>query len=206
MVLNQQPYHRWYSERHINAKFSQEKSPINGNNRMESDSMISPFSTSSSLLNNKPSYTTCNMQFNSNSNSNSSISNNFVTNSNIAKQHETMENSIINNTSKCSNKRQLALPTNANTFLSNETNDLNVNDDIKEENPYDYKSHLMDDSQKFNLILNDRNRSIRPINVSQVRNISFYLLLNNLEHSAGSAVGLLRKLTSWFHRRDQEGK
>jgi hypothetical protein len=162
---------------------------------MENESMLLPFSLNngSSLINNKSSYSTCNSQLNNNSNSNSSIiSNNLVVNEAITNQHAMMKsNNIINNTSEC-NKLQLTPNSNLNMFVSADANSRNVNDEnlVKDDNIANYKSHLMDDSQKFNLnnkhiscqqqqrdtqhnnpysrMMNDINGSSLPLNLCQV--------------------------------------
>jgi hypothetical protein len=122
---------------------------------MENDAMHSSFSlnNNNSLINTKSSYSTCNLQLNNNSNSNSSsISNNLVVNDSITNQHAMMKtNNIINNTSDC-NKLQLTANSNLNMFVSTDTNSRNVNDEnVVKDDIANYKPHLMDDSQKFNL-------------------------------------------------------
>lgn len=180
-VIAQQPYHRWYSERHISTKSDQDKSSIIRSTKMEPESILSSFSHNSSSLISKSTYSTCNLQLNNNSNN--SISNNSV--DGITNQHTMMKNNnIINNTSEC-NKLQLASNSNLSMFVS-EANSRNVNEDIvKEENIANYKTtHLIDDSQK--LISNNKhiscqqrdtnnhfnhlmNGSSIPLNLCQVR-------------------------------------
>ncbi|CRK95849.1 CLUMA_CG009296, isoform B [Clunio marinus] len=148
-----QSYHRWYSERHINAKGTQEKSSSGlRSNKMESESMHSSFSLNNGSLISKSSYATCNLQLNNNS---SNLSpNDAITN----QQHAMMKsNNIINNTSECSNKVQLTANPNLNIFVSVSSNETNTHtDDIKNNssssgNSDNYKSHLMDGTQNFNL-------------------------------------------------------
>ena len=173
---------------------------------MENEPMHSPFSLNNgnSLINNKSSYSTCNLQLNNNSNSNSSsISNNLVVNDSIANQHAMMKsNNIINNTSDC-NKLQLTANSNLNMFVSAEANCRNVNDEnvIKDNNIANYKPHLMDDSQKFNLnnkhiscqqqqrdtqhtnpynrMMNDVNGSSLPLNLCQVIFLKSFFSFDN---------------------------
>lgn len=156
---------------------------------MDSESMLSPFSLNNSSSISKSTYSTCNLQLNNNSNTNNSISNSLVGNDPITNQHAMMKsNNIINNTSDC-NKLQLAANPNLNMFVSGDANSRNVNgESVKEENMANYKSHLMDDSQKFNLnnkhiscqqrdtqnnhysrMMNDINGSSIPLNLCQVR-------------------------------------
>lgn len=164
---------------------------------MENDSMHSSFSLNNGSLISKSGYSTCNLQLNNNSNSNSSsISNSLVVNDAIANQHAMMKsNNIINNTSEC-NKLQLTANSNLNMFVSGDANSRNVNeDDVKDDNLANYKTHLMDDSQKFNLnskhipcqqretqgnpysrMMNDINGSALPLNLCQV-NSSMQLLV-----------------------------
>lgn len=157
---------------------------------MESDSMLSPFSLNNSSSICKSTYSTCNLQLNNNSNTNNSISSNLVGNDAIANQHAMMKsNNIINNNTPDCNKLQLAANPNLNMFVSGDANRRNVNgESVKEENIANYKSHLMDDSQKFNLnnkhiscqqrdtqnnhysrMMNDLNGSSMPLNLCQVR-------------------------------------
>lgn len=156
---------------------------------MDAESMLSSFSLNNSSSINKSTYSTCNLQLNSNSNANSSISNNLVGNGGIANQHTMMKtNNIVNNTSEC-NKLQLVSNPNLNMFVS-DANGRNVNEEsIKDENIANYKnSHLIDDSHKFNLnnkhipcqqqrdsqnnhytqMMNDINGSSMPLNLCQV--------------------------------------
>jgi hypothetical protein len=121
---------------------------------MESDSMLSSFSLNNSSLINKSGYNTCNLQLNNNSNSNSSsISNNLVANDAITNQQHAMmkSNNIINNTSDCNKLQLTANSNNMNMFDAN--NGRNVNDeDVKDDNIANYKTHLMDGvASKFNL-------------------------------------------------------
>lgn len=152
--------------------------------------MHSPFSLHNGSSINKSTYSTCNLQLNSNSNTNSSISNSLAGADGIANQHAMMKsNNIINNESDC-NKLQLAANPNLNMFVSGDANSRNVNDEsIKEESIANYKSHMMSNSQKFNLnnkhiacqqrdtqnnhysrMMNDMNGSSLPLNLCQVIN------------------------------------
>lgn len=153
--------------------------------------MHSPFSLNNGSSINKSTYSTCNLQLNSNSNTNSSISNSLAGADGIANQHAMMKsNNIINTESDC-NKLQLAANPNLNMFVSGDVNSRNVNDEsIKEESIANYKmSHMMSDSQKFNLnnkhiacqqrdtqnnhysrMMNDMNGSSLPLNLCQVIN------------------------------------
>lgn len=187
ILSSQQPYHRWYSERQINAKTGQEKS--SRSTKMDSETMLASFSLSNSSSSiSKSTYSTCNLQLNSNSNANSSISNNLVGNDGVTNQHTMMKtNNIVSNTSDC-NKVQLVSNPNLSSLFVSEANGRNVNEEsIKDENIANYKnSHLIDDSQKFNLnnkhipcqrdsqnnhytqMMNDINASSMPLNLCQV--------------------------------------
>jgi hypothetical protein len=193
---------------------------------MENEAMHSPFSLNNgnSLINNKASYSTCNSQLNNNSNSNSSsISNNLVVNDGIANQQHAMmkSNNIINNTSDC-NKLQLTANSNLNMFISAEANSRNVNGEsvVKDDNIANYKPHLMDDSQKFNLnnkhiscqqqqrdtqhtnpyrMMNDVNGSSLPLNLCQVsfdrtvfKSVSYQQSIY-LPPNSGSTIKFLRQ-------------
>lgn len=153
--------------------------------------MLSSFALNNGSLINKAGYSTCNLQLNNNSNSNSSISNNLVVNDAIANQHAMMKsNNIINNTSEC-NKLQLTANPNLNMFVSADANSRMGNDeDVKDDNVANYKTHLMDDSQKFNLnnkhiscqqreqnnpygrMMGDINGSSMPLNLCQVTRLN----------------------------------
>lgn len=121
---------------------------------MESDSMLSSFALNNNnngSLINKAGYSTCNSQLNNNSNSNSSISNNLVVNEAITNQHAMMKsNSIINNPSEC-NKLQLTANSNLSSMFEANSSRMGGDEDVKDDNVANYKTHLMDDSQKFNL-------------------------------------------------------
>lgn len=152
-----------------------------------------PFSLNNGSSISKSTYSTCNLQLNSNSNTNSSISNNLAGADGIANQHAMMKsNNIINNETDC-NKLQLAANPNLNMFVSGgDANSRNVNvESIKEESIANYKSHMMSDSQKFNLnnkhiacqqqrdtqnnysrMMNDMNGSSLPLNLCQVINFT----------------------------------
>lgn len=151
--------------------------------------MHSPFSLNNGSTISKSTYSTCNLQLNSNSNTNSSISNSLSGADGIANQHAMMKsNNIINNESDC-NKVQLAANPNLNMFVSGDVNSRIVNDEnIKEESIANYKSHMMSDSQKFNLnnkhiacqqrdtqnysrMMNDMNGTSLPLNLCQVINL-----------------------------------
>jgi hypothetical protein len=129
---------------------------------MENDPMMSsPYHTA---MNNDPlnksGYNTCNLQLNSNSNpNNASISNNILVGGNDTvantNHHAMMKsnNNVMSNsvTSDSCNKLQLREHPNLNVFISNaDGNNRNVNDEniVKDDN---YKNHLMNGSQKFNL-------------------------------------------------------
>lgn len=149
--------------------------------------MLSTFSLNNTSSISKSTYSTCNLQLNNNSNTNSSISNS-VGNDAITNQHAMMKtNNIINNPSDC-NKLQLAANPNLNMFVSSDANSRHVNGEtVKDENIANYKTHLMDDSQKFNLnnkhiscqqrdmqnnhysrMMNTMNGSSLPLNLCQV--------------------------------------
>lgn len=152
--------------------------------------MLSTFSLNNTSSISKSTYSTCNLQLNNNSNTNSSISNSLVGNDGITNQHTMMKtNNIINNPSDC-NKLQLATNSNlSNMFISNDANSRHVvnGEAVKDENIANYKTHLMDDSQKFNLnnkhiscqqrdtqnnhysrMMNSMNGSSLPLNLCQV--------------------------------------
>lgn len=163
---------------------------------MDNDSMHSSFShNNNNSLISKAGYNTCNLQLNNNSNSNSSISNNLVANEAITNQHAMMKsNNIINNTADC-NKLQLTANSNLNMFVSDANRNVNE-EDVKDDNIANYKSHLMDDSQKFNLnnkhiscqqrdtqnnpygrMMNGISRSTLPLNLCQVMiDLEFFIL------------------------------
>lgn len=151
--------------------------------------MHASFSLNNTSSISKSTYSTCNLQLNSNSNANSSISNNLAGNDGITNQHTMMKsNNIINNASDC-NKLQLVSNPNLNMFVSGEANSRNVNGEcVKEENIANYKNHMMDESQKFNMnnkhiscqqqrdtqnnhysrMMNDINGATLPLNLCQV--------------------------------------
>lgn len=164
---------------------------------MESEPLLSSCSLSNSSSINKSTYSTCNLQLNNNPNTNSSsISNNLAGNGVITNHHAMMRsNNIINNLSDC-NKLQLTTSENPNLnmFMSSDANSRNVNSEIVKDGNH-YKTHLMDESQKFSLnnkhiscqqrdtqnnhytrMLADKSGTSLPLNLCQVNfNLIFFL-------------------------------
>lgn len=158
--------------------------------------MLSSFSlnnNSSSI--NKSTYSTCNLQLNNNSNANSSISNNLAGNDGITNQQHAMmkTNNIINNASEC-NKLQLASNTNLNQmFVSGDANRNVSEEGVKDKSHANYKtSHLMDDSQKFNL--NSKHIACQQLDT---QNNHYTRMMNNL-NGTSMPLNLCQQQSGFF--------